>query len=106
MPTDKSGKRITWGEFFSRWKRGISGITPFQAARVTYFNTYIMLFGILMGLGVSIAFYETMWWIGIILAAAFVNVVIVQLGNYQKYQLLKGLETNEKEVENEQESIH
>lgn len=88
-------------EFMKKWAKGIKQITPFQQARITYFNSYIMLFGILAGIIVTLLVWETVWWLSIILIAAFINTVIVQLGNYQKYKLLKSLETNYKEVENE-----
>jgi len=79
-------------DFFKKWKKGIMDITPFQQARIVYWNTYIMILGIKLGIFVS---YRTeVWWLFIILIAALVNTLVVQLGNYQKYILLKRLESN------------
>jgi hypothetical protein len=75
-------------EFFKRWGEGIRNITPFQSARITYFNTWIMVLGIILGL---IFTFDKVWWLFIILIAALVNTLIVQAGNYQKYKLLKGI---------------
>ena len=102
MPRDKSGEQITWKEFFHRWGQGIRNITPYQQSKITYQNTYIMLFGIFMGVFFTLFRFKELWWLTIILIAAFVNTSIVQLGNYQKYQTLKRFETIIKEVkENE-----
>lgn len=98
MPKDKSGKQISWKEFFRRWKKGISQMTSFQQARIIYFNSYIMLFGILAGFVFSLFNIKQLWWLSVILFAAFINTIIVQIGNYQRYKLLKSLFTNEKEV--------
>jgi len=101
VPKDKSGKQLTWKEFMARWKQGILKITPHQQSKITYKNTYIMLFGVLAGFVSTLFFLKTLWWLSIILLAAFVNTIILQIGNYQKYQLLKSIETMKREVENE-----
>lgn len=107
MPRDKSGKRITWKEFMQRWKKGVTEMSPFQQARIIYFNTYIMLFGILAGFFVTLLNPKGFWWLSIILIAAFINTCIVQVGNYQKYKTLKSIFTCKKEEKNvKQKSIH
>lgn len=77
--------------FFQRWKNGITSITAYQQARITYWNTYIMIIGIISGIIVTFFFLETIWWLTIILFSALINTVVVQLGNYQKYITLRRL---------------
>jgi len=100
MPRDKLGKKLTWKEFFARWKRGIEEITPVQQSSVMYKNTFIMLIGILLGIIFTLFNLKNLWWLTIILSSAFVNTLVVQIGNFQKYQLLKRMFANNKEVEN------
>lgn len=95
MPQDKYGEKITWKQFFQRWKRGIEGITPLQQAEIMFKNTWLMVIGIIAGLVVSIIAYKTLWWLGIILFAALINTLIQQLGNYQKLIAIRRLELNE-----------
>ena len=89
MPKDKDGNKLTWKEFFARWKKGIEGITPLQQAKVIYQNSFIMLLGILLGIIFSLFRFKDLWWLTLILTSAFVNTLVVQIGNFQKYQLLK-----------------
>lgn len=96
---DKKGNYLTTKQYFKRWGEGIKNITPYQQSKVMYQNTYIMLFGILAGVIFTFFNFGNLWWLSIILIAAFVNTVIVQLGNWQKYLLLKTLEASIKEVE-------
>lgn len=101
MPKDKEGNQLTWKEFFARWKKGIQGITPLQQAKLMYQNTFIMLLGTLLGIIFTFFRIKDLWWLTIILCSAFVNTLIVQIGNYQKYQTLKSLFPINEEVENE-----
>lgn len=72
-----------------RWIEGVRAITPYQRARIIYFNTYIMVIGILAGLVVTLFFLKTAWWLTIILLAALINTFVVQIGNYQNYATLR-----------------
>lgn len=87
--------------FLKRWKEGIRQITPLQTARITYQNTWIVLAGILCGIVASILSIKQYWWLLIILVAALVNTIIVQIGNYQKYAALKTIEENTGKDSNE-----
>jgi len=80
------------GEILSRWKQGVRDITPLQQSRMVYKNTYIMLIGILAGIVASGFAIKQLWWLEIILVSAFLNTVVVQIGNYQKYIILKTIE--------------
>jgi len=85
------------GELLTRWAKGIKQITPLQQARMTYHNTWLMLVGILAGIIASAFSITNLWWLEIVLIAALLNTMIIQLGNYQKYSILKKIEeqTNE-----------
>jgi|TARA_R100000093_G_scaffold70867_2_gene45029 membrane glycosyltransferase len=92
MPKDKAGNQLTWKEFGERWKKGIEGITPLQQTRTSINSTWIMLVGIVAGLIITLIAIKTLWWLSIILTGALFNTVVVQIGNYQKYFILKRLE--------------
>lgn len=76
--------------FLAKWKDGILAITPFQQARITYFNTYIIFIGLIVGM--TYARKYELYWLLIILIGAFFNTAMQQLGNYQKYITYKRLE--------------
>ena len=80
----------------SKWKQGIVSITPFQMARITYWNTYIMIIGI--KLGILFSYLGKVWWLLVVLTAALINTAVVQIGNYQKYVMLKQIERGLKNV--------
>jgi len=98
-------------EFFREWKKGIRQITPYQQSRIIFQNTWLMLFGILIGFVFTLFNFSNFWWLSIILFSAFINTIVVQIGNYQKYKTLKDMHDNffqikkNKEVANEQERI-
>lgn len=80
-------------EFFTRWKQGILEITPYQQARIVYYNTYLLVLGILCGVVVtSWLSFTKLWWLVVILIASLVNVIIQQIGNYQKFKVLGYIE--------------
>ena len=64
---DKSGKKINSKEFFSRWKRGIQGITPFQQIKIQIRSTWITIIGLLCGIVISAVNLEVLWWLLLIL---------------------------------------
>lgn len=89
---DKKGNALDSKEFLHKWKKGIQSITPLQQASIVYKNSWVMIIGILAGIIFTLFNLKQLWWLTIILAAAFVNTLIVQLGNWQKYKMLKSLE--------------
>lgn len=84
MPTDKQGNKLTYEQFFKRWKEGIKEITPKQKLRTQLIGTKISIVGLLSGLGVSIYAWENLWWVGIILMGALVNTSVQYLGFKQQ----------------------
>jgi hypothetical protein len=82
---DKNGKWIDRKEFMSRWKSGINKVTPLQQVKSQLIFSMITLIGIVCGIVVSIIAIKTLWWLGIILLAAFGNTIIGVIGLYQKY---------------------
>ena len=81
---DKDGKKLTFKEFMARWKQGIEGITPLQQVKGQLNSTYIMLIGISCGFVISLFGFKNLWWLSIILGAAFFNTLISALGLFQK----------------------
>jgi hypothetical protein len=50
MPKKKDGTKITWKEFFSLWKEGISNITPKQKLLNDVRSNFTMFIGYVVGL--------------------------------------------------------
>lgn len=96
---DKDGKCITYSEFMTRWKEGIKNITPLQQSKILYHNNWMMLIGLLCGVVITSFNFSSMWWVTIILVAGFINTLIIQIGNYQKYCSLLDLENLDKTKE-------
>ena len=84
MPKDKLGKYLTWKQFFKKWKQGIDGITVMQQTNSQIQSTYIIIFGMLLGIIVSAANYEKFWWIIIVLIGGVFNAGISLVSLYQK----------------------
>ena len=86
---DKEGRWISPQEFGKRWKQGIEGITPMQNVKSQIFFTCMILFGLIGGIFVSILAWKTLWWLSIILIAAYGNTYFSAIALYQKYIQLK-----------------
>lgn len=84
MPTDKQGNKLTWREFLKRWKRGIDGVTAMQQVNMQLQSSFIILFGMLLGIIVSAANYEKFWWVIIVLIGGVFNLGISITGLFQK----------------------
>ena len=89
---DKYGNKITLSEFMSRWKSGMQGITPYQQTRMQLNSTYIMLIGILCGFVITFFNLKNLWWLSIILGAAFFNTGVSALGLWQKKIALQNIQ--------------
>jgi len=99
MPTTKLGEKITWEEFFTRWKKGITEITPLQKLDSQLTGTKIMLIGIFLGLCVSLYGFKTLWWIAIILTGAFINTWVQYISFKQQLNIFINIEKQIKEEE-------
>ena len=97
--TDKSGDKISYNDFMSRWKAGMRGITPFQQTKMQLNSTYIMLIGILCGFVITLFNLKNLWWLTIILGAAFFNTGVSALGLWQKKVALEEINEMFEEVE-------
>ena len=82
--TAKDGTKLTFKEFMDRWKEGMKGITQYQQTAMQLRSTYIMLIGILCGFVITFFNLKNLWWLSIILGAAFFNTLISGLGLWQK----------------------
>jgi len=98
MPKTKSGEEITWSEFMTRWKQGISDITPQQKAKSQLSGTWIQLVGITSGLIISLYNFKALWWVALILAGVWINTFIQLLSLKSQLRFFKDLESNSEEV--------
>jgi len=96
--TDKSGNKLTYNQFMSKWKEGLQGVTPYQQTKMQLNSTYIMLIGILCGFVITLFNLKNLWWLTIILGAAFFNTGVSALGLWQKKIALGNIENMFKEV--------
>ena len=88
MPRDKYKNKLTWKQFFKRWREGIEGISPLQKTRTQLTATRIQLIGIFLGLIMSIIGWRYLWWVGIILFGALINTGVQYLGLTQQRNTL------------------
>ena len=88
MPRDKLGNKLSWKEYFARWKAGIDGITPLQKTKTQITATRIQLLGIFLGLIMTIVGWRYLWWVGIILLGALINTAVQYLGLTQQRNTL------------------
>lgn len=81
---DKQGNKLSRKEFMERWKQGIEKITPLQQVGFQIRSTWIMLVGVVCGIGISLYAIDTLWWLLFILIGALGNTTVQQIGLYQK----------------------
>jgi len=90
--TDKQGNKLTYTEFMTRFKEGVKGVTQYQQTKMQLNSTYIMLIGILCGFVITFFNLKNLWWLSIILGAAFFNTGVSALGLWQKKIALGAME--------------
>lgn len=83
-------KELGGKEFFSRWKKGIEGITPLQQVRSSMTGSWIVLGGMIAGLIVN--GYYGIWWLFTILIGSLLIFGMSFIATYQKYLALKRIE--------------
>lgn len=76
--------------FMEKWKEGMASIPPLNLTKIQIRSSWIMIVGILAGLVIAIINYTTIWWLGIVLAGALMNALVVLIGQYKnKYALME-----------------
>ena len=81
-------------EFMKKWKAGTEQATPLQHVGAQLLFTKLTLLGIACGFCVSLYNGKSLWWLAIILGAAFGNTYVGYVGLKQKQKLLKMIESN------------
>jgi len=89
MPKTKSGEKISWKEFFVRWKDGIENVPLTNQVKIQIGGTRIILIGICCGIFISCFAFSTLWWLVIILFGALINTLVQYISLKQRYKLLK-----------------
>ncbi len=103
---DKKGEKLTTKEFIERWGEGIKAVTPLQQTTTQINSTWVMIIGIIGGLIITIKEIKTLWWLTLILAAAFFNTGMSLIGLLQRRKQLKGMdETYEEALKREEEEV-
>ena len=101
----RAGERLTIGEFFKRWKRGIEGITPLQSTKTQLMGIWITLSGIIAGIVINcLTRMKNQWiWITVVLTGSLILVVMNFLTTYQKYIKLKRVDDEVKKINKQME---
>lgn len=99
MPRTKLGEQISTKEFMSRWKQGIMNITQLQQSQNLFWNSWLIVIGIVAGIVVSIYNFKNLWWLMIVLLGALGNTIVMQIANYQKMIRLKEIENYQEVIE-------
>ena len=98
MPTIKrTGEKVTWKEFFKRWKKGREEVTPYQHSIIDVLGFITVLIGIIWGIIYSIMLRQ--WWLSIILFGSFIVSGNALWNNWKKMNILKKIENLMKEDE-------
>jgi hypothetical protein len=97
--TDKSGRKLSAGEFFGRWKSGIEKVTPLQQTASSLFGYTIIFVGIVWGIIFTIKLKQ--WWLLTILCGSLIISAMQFLGTVQKYLILKRIANIQKEATDE-----
>lgn len=118
MPKDKSGKKITWSEFFTRWGNGIKQVasnpSPLERVTIESRGTFINLIGFIVCFITLIIFRDKFFvsWFTYGLMLIFIGSIITTglkyFGLREQKKLLESMETNkevdlseiEKEIDN------
>jgi len=86
----KSYKELGHDEFMSKWKQGISNVSPLSQAKTVMFGNIIIIVGVIIGIVTSIIYKQ--WWLLIILCGSIFVTSVSLLGSYQKVIMLSNLE--------------
>lgn len=91
--TTAKGEKVTFREFMKRWKKGIKKVAM-EIDMVKQVNqqirfTQIIIFGLILGIGVSIYKITDLWWVMIILIGALGNTSIQLIALFQKKEMIK-----------------
>jgi len=87
---DKAGKKLTFKEFFSRWKQGVEGITPKQQVQSVLYGYWILVAGIIWGIIYSVA--TKMYWLSCMMVGALIINIFGLVGIIQKSAFIKRAE--------------
>lgn len=87
---DKKGKKLTLKQFLSRWKQGITELTPLQQTRITLWSFIPIFAGLIWGIVVT--FLGGTFWLMLILIGSFPITAIQFLSNIQKFKSQKKIE--------------
>jgi len=96
MPTIKrTGEKVTWKQFFQRWKQGIQEVTPLQQCFINQLGYITVFIGIIWGLIISIITKQ--YWLSIILSGSLIISSTSFLSNWQRKEQLKKIDKMIKE---------
>ena len=74
----------------SKWKEGLSGVTPLQQTKTNLFGVIIVLIGVFFGLYVT--FTNQMYWLVLILCGSLILTTVQLLASLQKFWKLKAID--------------
>ena len=96
LKTIRLYRQLGHKEFMAKFKQGVDQTTPLQSTQAQLTFTKITMFGIACGFVVSVYGAKNLWWLAIILGAAYGNNYIGYIALKQKLKLLSDLENSMK----------
>lgn len=99
MPKDKLGNNLTWKEYVAKWKEGIAQIDITQQTKIQIRSTWISIFGLSLGIGLTLYNFNNYFWLFLILVGGLGNISIQQIALYQKYNMLKTFQIQEERIQ-------
>ena len=96
---DTQGNKLNLEEFLGRWKQGLQSVTPLQQVKIQIKGNWIVIIGVLAGIVMSSLAAKTLWWLMIILFGGLFNVIVQQLGTWQKKKALERIEVMTQNIE-------
>ena len=96
---DRNGIKLSFREFFIRWKDGYRKITPAQQTRIIIWSFVPIFAGIIWGIVVSIM--GEIYWLVLILGGSLPITTMGFISNLQKYNVQSKIDKTMRELESE-----
>jgi hypothetical protein len=90
--TDKKGKELTYKEFKERLKEGKKNITQVQRLKIQLSGTKMTLVGLILGIGVTMFNFLSLWWVMLVLFGATINTLVTYFSMKKQLETLMMLE--------------
>ena len=109
MPKTKKGEKITWKEYFSKWKKGIEELSPIQKLENETRGTFIITLGYLLALVAVIIQIDKIGLLSygliLIFLGSFITSGLKWIALKQQLKFLKNLDLETLEIKEEVKDV-